>query len=76
MPNAFFPFGANCNPNVINNDYIVFDIAFCNPPMQQSCEDIVRMQPSSFADAYFLINYVKVFCRPGETCYTGNVVVG
>uniref|UniRef100_A0A914D8P3 Uncharacterized protein n=1 Tax=Acrobeloides nanus TaxID=290746 RepID=A0A914D8P3_9BILA len=71
MPNAYFPFGKNCNPETVNNMYLILNIAFCNPPVTEECKDIVRMQPEAFKETYFLINYMKVFCRPNEQCLTG-----
>uniref|UniRef100_A0A914D5T8 Apple domain-containing protein n=1 Tax=Acrobeloides nanus TaxID=290746 RepID=A0A914D5T8_9BILA len=71
-PNGYYVFGDNCNPEVVNNNYLVLYIAFCNPPVTQECQDIMRNNPSNFQDTYFLIDYLKVFCRPGENCWSGN----
>uniref|UniRef100_A0A914D607 GH16 domain-containing protein n=1 Tax=Acrobeloides nanus TaxID=290746 RepID=A0A914D607_9BILA len=37
QPHSYFPFGTNCNPNVINDVYMVLNIAFCNAPNQDFC---------------------------------------
>uniref|UniRef100_A0A914EBN2 Uncharacterized protein n=1 Tax=Acrobeloides nanus TaxID=290746 RepID=A0A914EBN2_9BILA len=73
MPNAYFPLGTNCSPNHFNNQSITFDIALCGAWADQyiqgdeaTCEDIVQNQPSLFSEAYWLVNYVKVFYKPGE----------
>uniref|UniRef100_A0A914D8H5 Uncharacterized protein n=1 Tax=Acrobeloides nanus TaxID=290746 RepID=A0A914D8H5_9BILA len=71
MPNAYFPFGKNCHPDTVNHMYLILNIAFCNGPVTEECKDIVRMQPEAFNETYFLINYMKAFCRPNEKCLTG-----
>lgn len=74
-PAAFFPFGSACTADTFNNNQIVFNIALCGDwaggvwdssgcaasTGYSSCSDFVWNNPSSFNDAYWDINYLKVF---------------
>ena len=53
----------------------MFDIALCGgweaqfyPGGEAACEQNVKYNPGNFTEAYWSINYMKVFCRPGEPC--------
>ena len=74
-PTAYWTLGDNCNANHFNNHVIVFDTTFCGDwagaasvwsnscPMynSQSCSDYVINNPSAFKEAYWSINYLKIF---------------
>uniref|UniRef100_A0A914C4F6 GH16 domain-containing protein n=1 Tax=Acrobeloides nanus TaxID=290746 RepID=A0A914C4F6_9BILA len=77
LPDAYFSFGSNCSPDHFNNQSIIFDIALCGgweagyyPGGEAACEANVKANPGNYTEAYFLINYLKVFCKPGEPCGT------
>uniref|UniRef100_A0A914EJP8 GH16 domain-containing protein n=1 Tax=Acrobeloides nanus TaxID=290746 RepID=A0A914EJP8_9BILA len=57
------------------NQTIIFDIALCGswvsqfiPGGEAACEEMVNKHPELYTEAYWLINYVKVFCKPNEPC--------
>ena len=53
---------------------MMFDIALCGagwagnvfPGGEGACENMVQNHPENMTETYWLINYVKVFNRPGE----------
>lgn len=75
IPYANWPFGDWCPSIHFRQLSIIFDLYYCGwagdsyiwEPQcskianNQSCEDFVMNNPSYFKDAYWLINYVKVF---------------
>uniref|UniRef100_A0A914DY21 GH16 domain-containing protein n=1 Tax=Acrobeloides nanus TaxID=290746 RepID=A0A914DY21_9BILA len=75
LPTAYYVIGPNCSPDHFNNHTLVFDTALCGawtdnylPGGEAACEDLVRNHPEEYDDAYWMINYLKVFCKPGEPC--------
>jgi hypothetical protein len=69
------------------NHNIVFDTTFCgdwagsvwssNPTCSQkaaSCQDYVAGNPGDFADAYWLINSVKVYSQSGQKARRDGLV--
>jgi hypothetical protein len=71
QPFGFWDLGANCPYNHFHNLQMVFDLTFCgdwagsafgqNCPGKGSCESFVRDNPSAFYEAYWIINFVKIF---------------
>uniref|UniRef100_A0A914DP19 GH16 domain-containing protein n=1 Tax=Acrobeloides nanus TaxID=290746 RepID=A0A914DP19_9BILA len=77
IPSAHIPLGSNCSPSHFNNLSMTFDIAFCGGWASQyvsggeaACENVLLNDPSQFSEAYWLINYVKVFGKPGDSLGT------
>jgi hypothetical protein len=72
-PYAKFDFGAGCPASHFNQNQIIFDLTFCGDwagssfsgqcPNKGTCDDFVKNNPSSFSEAYWLVNYVKVFSQ-------------
>jgi hypothetical protein len=70
-PYAMFSFGQYCNSNHFANHQIIFDLTFCGDwagnnfgtdcPGKGSCNTYVQNNPSAFIEAYWNINYVKVW---------------
>ena len=70
-PYAKFDFGASCPSSHFKENNIIFDLTFCGDwasssfgkqcPNKGSCNDFVKNSPADFTEAYWLINYVKVF---------------
>jgi hypothetical protein len=70
-PYAYFALGGSCPANKFSNMNLVLDNTFCGDwagavfasqcPGKGSCNSYVQNNPSAFADAYWQINYVKVF---------------
>ena len=65
--------GDSCSSDHFVNNQIVFDTTFCGDwagsnfasmcGTSTSCTDYVKYNPSDFQEAYWLLNYVKVFAR-------------
>lgn len=70
-PYAYFGLGGSCSPNHFNNMNMVFDLTFCGDwagavfgsqcPGKGSCQSFVQNNPTAFNEAYWEINYAKVF---------------
>jgi len=70
-PYAYFQEGGNCPSSHFHDHQIVFDLTFCGDwagnvfaqdcPGKGSCTDYVKNNPAAFKDAYWTIQYVKVF---------------
>jgi hypothetical protein len=71
---AFFPFGANCAPNNFKDQRLVINLTFCGDWAgavfaqqcswtRRSCVDYIRDPSTNLGEAYFKMNYVKVFTR-------------
>jgi len=70
-PYAYFGLGGGCSPNHFNNMNMVFDLTFCGDwaggvfstmcPGKGACNTYVQNNPSAFGEAYWQINYAKVF---------------
>ena len=65
---AYYRLGANCSPDHFNDMMIVININFCGawagdayPGGQKACINGVRNNPGDFTDAYWTINYLKVY---------------
>lgn len=80
-PTASFASGSSCDidSHFMNNN-IVFDTTFCGDwagqvfssdstcsALASSCTDYVQNNPSAFADAYWAINYLKVYEQGGAS---------
>lgn len=71
MPTAYFAIGPNCTSDHFQNHTIIFDMALCGwaaSVVDGDCAEIVRSEPENYSEAYWLINYLKVFCKPGDQC--------
>ena len=75
MPAAYFRLGSNCPGTHFYNQTMIFDTGLCGgwasgpfPGGECNCDNTVRNRPGEYSDAYWLVNYVKVFCRPGDPC--------
>jgi hypothetical protein len=70
-PFAMFPFGQYCSSNHFQNHNVVFDLTFCGDwagnnfgtdcPGKGACNTYVQNNPSAFSEAYWSINYLKVW---------------
>jgi len=70
-PYALFPLGEHCNPNHFMNMNLVIDLTFCGDwaggvfnadcPGKGSCQSFVQNNPTSFTEAYWWFNSIKVF---------------
>jgi len=70
-PQAFWTFGSNCSPTHFRDVQMVFDLTFCGDwagptfgadcPGKGSCDTFVKNNPTAFDEAYWLINFVKVW---------------
>jgi hypothetical protein len=71
-PYGNFPFGSSCAASHFQNLSMVFDLTFCGEwagnvwgqtcsSKGPDCVQYVRNNPSAFAEAYWSINYLKVF---------------
>jgi len=70
-PYAYFQLGGNCPTSHFGNHQIVLDLTFCGDwagavfgsqcPGKGDCATYVKNNPGAFADAYWIINYIKVF---------------
>uniref|UniRef100_A0A914CZZ7 Glycoside hydrolase family 16 protein n=1 Tax=Acrobeloides nanus TaxID=290746 RepID=A0A914CZZ7_9BILA len=75
LPSAQYTLGPDCTPDHFSNQTMMFDIALCGswvaenyPGGEAACENTVKFHPEEFTEAYWLINYLKVFCKPNEPC--------
>jgi len=69
-PDSTFPFGSNCPSNHFSNHQVVLDLTFCgdwanavfgSSGCPGTCNDYVKNNPNDFAEAYWTINYFKIF---------------
>jgi len=70
-PYAWFGLGGSCPANHFQNMNMVFDLTFCGDwagnvfssqcPGKGSCQSFVQNNPTAFNDAYWWVNYAKVF---------------
>jgi len=70
-PYANFVFGSNCPSSHFYNHQVIFDLTFCGDwcgsvfssdcPGMGDCNSYVQNNPSAFTEAYFDVNYVKVY---------------
>jgi len=70
-PYAYFTFGQYCPSSHFVNNNIVFDLTFCGDwagnnfgtdcPGKGACNTYVQNNPSAFNEAYWTINYLKVW---------------
>jgi len=70
-PYAYFGLGSMCPSSKFANMNLVFDLTFCGDwagavfgsqcPGKGTCQSYVQNNPSAFAQAYWQINYCKVF---------------
>jgi len=70
-PVAFWEFGDNCSYDHFHDQAMIFDLTFCGDwagrvfagacPGKGTCTSFVQHNPSEFAEAYWSINFVKVF---------------
>lgn len=72
-PVGFWQLGSNCAPEHFTEHQIIFDNTFCGDwgrtgfasscPQYayQSCEQFVQNNPGAFTEAYWSVNFVKVF---------------
>jgi len=70
-PYAYFMFGQYCSSNHFAPQNIVFDLTFCGDwagnnfandcPGKGSCNSYVQNNPTAFNEAYWNINYLKVY---------------
>jgi len=71
LPYANFVFGSNCPSSHFQNHQVIFDLTFCGDwcggvfptdcPGKGDCNSYVQNNPSAFTEAYFDVNYVKVY---------------
>jgi hypothetical protein len=71
LPFARFQFGSNCPSSHFHDQRIIINLTFCGDwagavfsrqcPGLGSCNSYVQNHPQAFANAYWDINYVKVF---------------
>ncbi len=63
-PSAYFTLGANCPAEIFQEQSIVISQTFCGGWGQvdvPNCSENVFNKPSFFNEAFWLINYLKVF---------------
>ena len=72
-PYAGFPFGSWCSSSHFKNLQIVFDLTFCGDwdgsafgndcpnDAGGNCVNWVKNNPSGFKEAYWIVNYIKVY---------------
>ena len=67
---AYFRIGSDCSPDHFKMLTVVINLTFCGgwagsiyPGGPQACENTVRNNPQLFTDAYWIINYLKVYNR-------------
>jgi len=70
-PYAHFALGAQCPSNYFSNMNLIFDLTFCGDwagnvfasqcPGKGSCNSYVQNNPADFKDAYWEVNYLKVY---------------
>jgi hypothetical protein len=69
-PMTNFEFGSNCPSSHFANQKIIFDLTFCgdwagsvfgSSGCSGSCNSFVQNNPSQFTEAYWIINFVKVY---------------
>ena len=72
MPVAMYPFGDWCRYDMFDENVLVVNIDFCGWASQHfekdcpntgayNCVNYVAENPAAFVDAYWIINYIKVF---------------
>ena len=86
-PTGGFTGGSGCDiDSYFMNNNIVFDTTFCGDwagvvfssdstcsALASSCQDYVQNQPGAFSDAYWAINYLKVYEQGGAATDTISV---
>jgi len=70
-PFAYFQFGNACPNSHFKDHKIIFDLTYCGDwagavfgsqcPGKGNCNDYVKNNPTAFKEAYWLVNYVRVF---------------
>jgi len=90
-PAAYFPFGSHCPNSHFNDNHIIFNIALCgdwpngvwsssgcqSSTGKSSCPDYVwGASPSAFNNAYFEVNYLKVFQYSSSVTDGGSTDTG
>jgi len=87
-PAAFFPFGSACAADSFLDNQIVMNIALCGDSVEDvwsssgcasstgysSCSDFVRNNPTAFDDAFWDINWLKVF-QSDSPSFTAELMV-
>uniref|UniRef100_A0A914DYY9 GH16 domain-containing protein n=1 Tax=Acrobeloides nanus TaxID=290746 RepID=A0A914DYY9_9BILA len=74
MPTAYYTLGPNCTPDHFNNNTIIINSDLCGVAGtafqggELVCEDVARNHPEEYSDAYWLINSLKVYCKPNTPC--------
>lgn len=74
VPDVHLPFGKFCPGSHFSNHSLTFDLTFCGEwagdvwgstpscsHLASNCINFVRNNPAAFSEAYWLINYVKIF---------------
>lgn len=82
-PIGYFPFGPHCDGNkLFKPQHVVLNTTFCGAFAgnafreasgcpgngRRSCEEFVRKNPQAFKEAYWDINYLKVFVPGLQAC--------
>ena len=76
IPYANWPFGNWCPSDHLKDMYLIFDLTFCgdwaggqgewdsqckNKVNNDNCVNYVANNPNGFSDAYWIVDYVRVF---------------
>ena len=71
LPFGSWPFGKHCDSGLFKDNRVIFDLTFCgqwdgalfpgNCPDLGECTAYVRDNPHKFAEAYWMIHWLKVF---------------
>ena len=70
LPNAAYPFGSWCPQSHFQNMQVVINTCLCGDwagsafsqdGCGNNCNDYVANNPSAFSDAYWQINYIKIY---------------
>uniref|UniRef100_A0A914DB93 GH16 domain-containing protein n=1 Tax=Acrobeloides nanus TaxID=290746 RepID=A0A914DB93_9BILA len=73
MPTAYFTIGPNCTADHFQTQTMTLMVDLCPswgyfPGGACECHNHASFAPYEYSEAYWLINYLKVFCKNGQNC--------